>query len=114
MTPAAGARKVPRARQRCPHAVRRGICCENSLVDANKRVVTPDAASDNSANASLTRLQNCGPHQTTDRTERRLRGVEAEPEVLVAVRRVHITGLMPVWVPSGADLHAALAVAQTD
>ena len=46
--------------------------------------------------------------------ERRLRGVEAEAEILVAERRVHVRRLVPVRVPPGANLATALVLAEAD
>src|SRR6185312_14657082 len=52
--------------------------------------------------------------QFGDRAERRLRRIQPEPEVCVAVRLVEIRRLMPLRIPAGADLCAALVLAKTD
>ena len=52
--------------------------------------------------------------QRADRAERRLRRVEAEPEILVGVSREHVGRLMPLRIPAAADLRAALVLAQAD
>ena len=52
--------------------------------------------------------------QLRDRRERRLGGVQAEPEVLVGERREDVGRLVPVRIPAGADLRAALVLAQAD
>ena len=52
--------------------------------------------------------------QLRDRPQRRLRGVQAEPEILVGVRREHVGRLVPVRIPAAADLRAALVLAQAD
>ena len=48
------------------------------------------------------------------RRQRRLRGVQPEPEVLVRERGVQVGRLVPVRIPAAADLHAALVLAQAD
>src|SRR5688572_17224359 len=49
-----------------------------------------------------------------DGAERRLRGVQAEQEILVAEVRIDIGRLMPMRIPAAADMHAALVLAQRD
>ena len=52
--------------------------------------------------------------QLRDRAERRLRRVQAEAEILVGVGREDVGRLVPVRIPAGADLRAALVLAQAD
>src|SRR5438093_7964164 len=52
--------------------------------------------------------------QLANRPQRRLRRVEAETEVLVVVGREHISRLMPLRIPSAADVYAAFVLAQAD
>src|SRR5205823_8204451 len=52
--------------------------------------------------------------QPRQRCKRRLRRIQAEPKVLVAVGGVEIGGLVPVRIPARADLRAALVFAQAD
>ena len=56
----------------------------------------------------------CRPSQLGYRGQRRLRGVQAQPEIVVAVRPEEVGRLVPVGVPAGADVHAALVLAQAD
>src|SRR5688500_10419905 len=53
-----------------------------------------------------------GPGELRERCERRLRRVQAKAEVLVAERREDVGWLMPVGVPSGADLTPTLVLTQ--
>ena len=52
--------------------------------------------------------------QIRDCRQRRLRRVQTEPEIRVRVRREHIGRLMPLRIPAGADLRAALVLADAD
>ena len=76
---------------------------------------------------SMTKCPGCGPGlaprryffsvapvSRRDRAQRRLRGVEAEPEILVVVGGEHVGRLVPLRIPAAADLHAALVFAQAD
>ena len=53
--------------------------------------------------------------QLRDGCERCLRGIQAEAKILVGIGRVSIGGLMVMWIPTGAGLHAAfvLGLAET-
>src|SRR5690349_21883319 len=59
-------------------------------------------------------LLNRRSHQPRNRPERRLRRIQAEPEVLVAIGGIQVGGLVPVGVPARPDLRAALVFAQAD
>jgi hypothetical protein len=52
--------------------------------------------------------------QLTERAERRLRRVEPESEILVAIRGVQVRRPVPVRAPPRTDLRPALVLAQTD
>src|SRR2546426_2841066 len=56
-------------------------------------------------------LPNRRPNQPRERRERRLRGVQPEPEDRVVIGRIEIGGLVPVRIPPCPDLRAAFATA---
>ena len=52
--------------------------------------------------------------QARHRAQRRLRGVEAEAEILVAVGDEDIGRLVPLWIPAVPYLDPAFVLAETD
>src|SRR2546428_8575180 len=55
-----------------------------------------------------------GAGQCADGAECRLRAVQTETEIFVGVRGEDVGRLMPLRIPAGADLRAALVLAQAD